>query len=779
MSTPCPDCGAPLVAADSCTSCGLRLRGPLAQRLWWVDQQLAALTAERLSLLARLRSGAVEAPAAAPVAWSAPAPRRETTPHSAQTTLLGLGALLLAAAVLVFAAVTYSHLGAGGRALVLVTLTALAGAGATVLARRSLPDSAEAVGAVALVLAVADAWAVRRAGLASDVGPAAYAAAASGVLAVLAGAWAAVTPLRVTQGATVVLAQGLVVLELQAHHGPAARVSLVLALLAAVDLVAWRLPLPTVSRWTAAGFGGLWAGLAVVASAQSFVDREPSGCAGLLVLAGVAAYLAWERVVLAAAAVPVLAAAAAFVASNPSLTDAQRPLVLSAAALLSLQACALLKDRTEAVLGALAVAAGAVLVEALGVVEAVGGPFTWLSDQAWTFRGRSARDAVAVGAHWDGTIVTVVVVAAAAAAALAAGLLLDRTEDAALPAGLLLGIAGVALPLGLATDYRTAIVVQLVLGVALCGIGARWTGFVPGGLAVLGVATSWSLAQQDTTLVAVAVSAVVVGLLSLRLGSLTGAALLLAGGEVAAVGAAQDLHVEQVGATLLVVMAAAAGLSAVVRDVRRWSAETAATALGLAAVVLAATDPGWLSWALAAWGLAALGVAVQPDRRLVGYAGALLLSASSWVRLADAHVHAPEPYVLPLAVMTLVIGYVRRRTTPGLGSLEAYGAGLSLAFLPSVVASLDDTSSFRALLVLLAACAVVLVGAQRRLRAPLLVGSAAAAVEAVHLVAPYAAALPRWLVLAAAGAALVGVGATYEQRLRDVYRLRERYDSLA
>ena len=271
MSTPCPDCRATLTGAERCESCGLSLRGPDAARLWWVDQQLAALTAERVTLLTRLRQPGV---APAPVSWAAPA--RETTPRSAQNTLLGLGALLLAAAGLVFAAVTYSHLGATGRAVVLVLLTVLAGAGTTELSRRRLPSSAEAVGAVTLALSVVDAWAVRRTGLGSSLDSTTFAAVASGLLAVLAGAWAAVTPLRVTQGSTVVLAQGAVVLGLAGHHGPAARVGLVLALLVGLDAVAHRLPLPTVTRGAAAFFGVLWTLGVVFAARVSYDDADPA-----------------------------------------------------------------------------------------------------------------------------------------------------------------------------------------------------------------------------------------------------------------------------------------------------------------------------------------------------------------------------------------------------------------------------------------------------------------------------------------------------------------------
>ncbi|MFN2540212.1 MAG: SCO7613 C-terminal domain-containing membrane protein [Mycobacteriales bacterium] len=782
MSTPCPDCRAPLTGADRCPRCGLSLLGPDAARLWWVDQQLATLTAERIALLARLRNPLPTPTPATPVpatpvpvgVWSPP---RESSATSAQNTLLGLGALLLAAAGLVFAAVTYSHLGVTGRAVVLVLLTLLAAAGATELSRRTLPASAEAVAAVAVVLSVVDAWAVRRAGLGSSMDAAAYAAVASGLLALLAGLWATGTALRVTQAAAVVLAQGAVVLELAGHHGPAARVATVLALLVAANAGAARLPLPPVVQWTAGAFGALWTSGVLVAAGVSYADAEPAGCIGLLVLAAVAAGLAAQQVQGAALAVPLLVAAAGWVASRPSLTDAQRPLVLAAVALVSLQLAALLKERKEAVLGSLAVAAAAVLVETPGVAEAVAGPLTWLAD-AWSFSGTRARDAVAVGISWDGTVVTVVVLAAAAGAALAAGVVLDRVRDALLPASCLLGLAAVALPLGLATGFRTAIVIQLALAAALCAGSAKIPALGPAGLGVATIATAWSLAQQDTTLAALPVAAVLAGAVAVRWGLLTGAALSLAGAELAAVAVAQDLHTDQVGAVLLLAVAVCVALSFVLRGLHGLGAEVAAALLGTVGLSLCTGDAGWLSWSLTVDGVLALAVAVRPDRRAVGYAGALLLSASSWVRLADANVHAPEPYVLPLAVMTLALGYLRR-SHPGMGSFEAYGAGLALALVPSLLTSLDDPTPFRGLMLLLAAAAVLLVGSQQRLRAPLAIGGSVLAVDAVHLLAPYAAALPRWLVLAAAGALLVGVGATYEQRRRDVQRIRDRFDSFA
>jgi hypothetical protein len=46
-------------------------------------------------------------------------------------------------------------------------------------------------------------------------------------------------------------------------------------------------------------------------------------------------------------------------------------------------------------------------------------------------------------------------------------------------------------------------------------------------------------------------------------------------------------------------------------------------------------------------------------------------------------------------------------------------------------------------------------------------------------IGPYAAALPRWVSIGTVGLLLVVVGATYEQRLRDLRRIQDRFDALA
>jgi hypothetical protein len=301
------------------------------------------------------------------------------------------------------------------------------------------------------------------------------------------------------------------------------------------------------------------------------------------------------------------------------------------------------------------------------------------------------------------------------------------------------------------------------------------------GAALLLLAVAWSLADRTATLVVLPFAAAL--LATVRpvrlLGPATAAAALLAAGELAAVGAAADLARDQVGALLVVAVGALVAGADLRLGARRDGLEAAAALVGLAALSLTSVDRGWLSWTLAGLALVALAGALRPDRRRLAGVGGLLLAASSWVRLADAGVTDPEPYVLPLALVALVLGHLRRRREPGTRSFAAYGPGLSALLLPSLLASYAGSPLWRPLVLAGVALAVVLLGVRDRLQAPLAIGGGVLAADAVLLLAPYAAALPRWLVLGAAGALLVAVGATYERRRRDLVALRERYDALS
>jgi hypothetical protein len=804
----CPSCNALLTGTPTCPSCGLPLTGALAGQLWQVDQQLAGLeaqrnqlTSQREDLLRRLRAGEEPTPvlmrpppsAQGPQTWQRPA--RESKPQSVQNTLLVLGALLLALAGVVFTAVTYRHLGVVGRAAVLLALTGAAAWAPRWLLTRSLSASAEALGAVAVVMAVLDANALRRAGFGDNLDERTYLAVSLAVVAILTASYAAVVPLRITRIATAVIAQLPTLFVLARLEPDAAVVAVALAGQAAVDLtLCGERRLPRDVRWVTGLTAPALVVASLVASVVSIHDGGRAGGAGLTAVALVlvlASTMTEDINLRTAALIPVvpLVGIAGAVLSRTGLTPDQRPLVMVAVALAALPLAALLPAafRPGTIVSATSLSAITLLLDREEIAQALFQPLAWLGDP-WTRTATTARGALSPHTSWSGTVVTLVVLAGAAIAVTTAGLLLERLLVAAPIAGALLVLCAITLPLGLATSYRDALAIQLAVAVALGAAGtvlldrARLVGIavVASGTATALLTAVWSTADQDSTLTVLPIVAVLAAALSVRLpGALTALALLMAGAELAAYGAWRDLSSEQVGGLVLLAVAVCVASSFALRDLHRLGAEGAGAVLAVTSICLAAHDLGWLSWTLATNGLLALAVSVRHDRRYVGIAGGLLLTASSWVRLADAHVHAPEPYVAPLAAVALVLGHLRRRAHPGLDSMAAYGPALTLALVPSLLKAFDDDSPTRGLLLLMVSVAVVLAGAQAHLRAPLSIGGAVVVLDGLQLLAPYASSVPRWLLLAGAGLLLVGLGATYEQRLKDVQRLRARYDALS
>lgn len=100
-----------------------------------------------------------------------------------------------------------------------------------------------------------------------------------------------------------------------------------------------------------------------------------------------------------------------------------------------------------------------------------------------------------------------------------------------------------------------------------------------------------------------------------------------------------------------------------------------------------------------------------------------------------------------------------------------------MTLLPSLATAWSDVEWTRPLLLGAAGLLLTLLGARHRLRAPLVLGGSALALVTLHELAPYLVqvtdALPRWVPPALAGLLLLALGATYEQRLRDVRRVRE------
>ncbi|MFF0486091.1 SCO7613 C-terminal domain-containing membrane protein [Streptomyces sp. NPDC004435] len=802
------------------------MRLPPVEELRLVDVELARLDARRAELLARRAwlLGVVHSPAgraAAPFGGGA-APA-ETSPRGAQNVLLTLGGTLLAIAALAFTLVSWGSMGIAGRSAVLLAVTSAALAAPAVLLRRGLGSTAEAVGALGLVLTVLDAYALHRVALPGTDG-AGYAAVAA---AVLAGVWAGygglLRGLRLPFPAAVAAAQlPLPLGALAAGAGPAV-VAWAAVLTVAADLVGPVRRAGLAVRVTAGASAGVLGAWALLTGAW-FSATDPwtgapllAGCAALCLYAAGAARPAAP----ALAAVAGLAGVAA--AGGPARAALAAEWAVPVYVVCGLAVAALWRPLPavripDGVRAGFGFAGGG--VAALGVVWALppvlGGVLGPADRSAGVWSGAHAEPLLA---GYPATAAAVLLLAALAAGA--TGRLWGRWGGTVLGWALLM-----ALPVVLELSYAAGLAVRLLATGAALALAVRpalaarglperaaapqsaaerpegfwgaswpagavaapvepgalfaWTGLVAGA-ASAGSALLLALDVRAATFVVLGVllglfaAAAVLGAGAVREAA-AGSGVLAAAGLVGAGAAAAGLAPSTAGLALLLVPAGAAALAARFRSA---AVEVTGVAVGVTALALTASRPAVLAAALAAAGLVAAGTALRPERRRAAscVAGALFLGAA-WVRLAVWGVTVPEAYTLPVTVPALVVGLLRRRRDPAVSSWVAYGPGLAATLLPSLAAVWAAPSGARPLLLGAGALVVTLLGARFRLQAPLLLGGTVLALVGLHELAPYAVrlvgALPRWLPPAAAGLLLLAVGATYERRLREARLLRER-----
>lgn len=255
-------------------------------------------------------------------------------------------------------------------------------------------------------------------------------------------------------------------------------------------------------------------------------------------------------------------------------------------------------------------------------------------------------------------------------------------------------------------------------------------------------------------------------------GSAAAVALAEAAGLVAELEPAQRAYgILAVAVTLL---ATAAVLPAATRGPEALTTERLSFAAAGFAVLIGWSALPAVATILAGYG-ALLGLsALRPGRWRLVVGGIGCELAAWWLFLWTENVGLVEAYTVPFALGALVGGVIESRHRPALTSWQAYGLALAAMFLPSlsVIASGDDPP-LRRLGLGLAALAVVTAGAVRRRQAPVVVAGAVLVLLALRELVGLWELLPRWLPLAVAGLILLILGATYEQRRRDVHRLRE------
>jgi hypothetical protein len=809
----------------------------LDHELRQLDARRTQLLARRSWLLGVLRSAKAPAPAwgparataqtpaQAPAVWSAPAPhprRPEATAPGVQNALLVLGGILLTVAAIAFTLVSWGHLGIAGRAAVLGAVTFAALAAPVPLLKRGLRSTAESVAGLGLVLTVLDAYALHEVAL-PEVDGTGYAAAATALLAVL---WAAygrsLGALRLPLPAAMATAQLPLLLWAVAAGAGHHTITAALLVTAAFDtVVALSVSVRSVRVVATLGaYGtGTWGLLA--AGWLSWEATGPSAATRAAALLALAAAIglgaAWRAP--DAQTAPGLASAGGLVTIAAAggvlrsvLPDAWTVpgYLLCGVALLAVRGTWLPESVRRGLLWSSAGVQALSVAWALPLVTVVlVGPVGW-AERVWSGAPSDARDAVTVSTPWPSNTETAPLVLAAVAAVLVLTFRGGPRRSVALSGALGLTWATVlVLPATLELPYAAGLLVPgAITAAALTAAAysrhahpaddepARPTGPPanprpsPITLTTLGLALLTSLHLVALSLASEAATLAVLGGLTALFAAVAvwrkheiravsaAASLAYAAALACATGASLDWQPHHIALLVLVVPASAALLAARLKDATSTlSVEITGAVAALLAIDLAAMQPPVLALVLALCGVIAAGTAIRPDRRQVGYAAAVLFVLATWVRLASWEVGSPEAYTLPVTVPALVVGFVRRRRDPEASSWTAYGPGLSVTLLPSLLAAWGDLDWPRPLLLGSAALLVTLVGARQRLQALLVLGGGTMALVALHELAPYIAqamgAVPRWVPPALAGLLLLALGATYEQRLRDARRVRD------
>jgi len=348
---------------------------------------------------------------------------------------------------------------------------------------------------------------------------------------------------------------------------------------------------------------------------------------------------------------------------------------------------------------------------------------------------------IAAGA--SALVACAVTTGATSLALLGAALVVRRDEDRTVTSGLLALVPGVP-AVGWAALTRTtsiavlAVVVASALAAAIVGKSA-WLRAAHSGIAAAGAITLTSVAMLAAG--SALASAAFAGLL------VSGAVLLF--GSLLRGNTADGLVVEVVGA---------AGM--------------------IGGVLLAADSVTWVAAGLTAMVPILLVASLRRDRTTI-YAAAAGASAlgATWAWLAAADVTVVEAYTLPAAAFALAVGVLAWKDGRGRSWLNL-GPAVALALAPTLVLAIARNDDGRAIAVGIAALVVLVVGARQQLQAPIVLGAVSLVALGVAKIGPQAVRIPRWTMLAIAGALLLWVGTTFERRRDDVQRAARRLADL-
>ena len=734
----------------------------------------------------------------------------------------------MAVSVVVFTAVNWSQLDASVQGLILVALTIAAGVAATAAARRDMPSTGEALGIVAVLLALADVHAFH-VGLAPGADGFLFWAGGFGLVALLAAALGRANAIRSPQIAAGLLGQLPLLCVLQAADAAIWAAQLAVAAQALVVLAAAdHLDGPRWARRVAAG----WA--LVVASILTAGTVLDSMLGDLFTDGPFDAHRAATGACLAAAAV--LALAVAWLRRGSEHVRLLGTTVATALGLGGVWFATVDAVGSETAVGIVALAGALVLfgsrrlpgswgdgpavmaglIGSVAVLPLLGAMASMLVAASNVSTAAWARSGSTVAAHLQladahdygalGLALQLVALAIGAAALVRRGSGTALATSAAVLALAALVVSPLLAPLSIAATAGVALAAAVLGAVVAVAVGGRSPVFrVAAAFAALAWcwALPWSLATPGLTFATLSTGiagALVVAAVARRDGVtavavsgavwVAGATPLLAGlvawdqgvGDAMAwaVASVAAAVVSVVGVTLLDPKGTAAEPSRRLREAVELTSLVAYLAALVGAVCLADADAA--SVALAG-GVLGFGLhAVRPGRLLCGSVAAVQLLALVWLRLGRADVALVEAYTLPLAVALLAAGLIGARLDRGEGgdpgSWITYGPALVVGLAPTTWLAFTQPGTIRPLVGLVAGALVLVAGALWGKRAFVDVGTATVVALGLRQLVPVVGEIPNWATIGATGILLLAVGATFEQRRRDVRAVLRRYSAL-
>lgn len=794
----CPSCTGPIAGESQCPQCLFDLSSPASLRLWQTLLQADSLLNE-----ARRESSAAiaqKSPLGTPPPLPVPGPRSMAGPAaparrwSTGSIILGLGALCLLVAAVVFITVSWDVLGPTGRTLVLLVITTAMAFAAAWSTRARLRASSEALWAVFFGLFGIDFFAARAYGiLGLDSFSDEQSALVFGILAAILGGAVALSSRKTLTVMVPSIASGLAVWT--ASFALAATLDWPffwrgfagLALAAVSTGIARRLSL-TVIAWIAGAatlaFYVIAVGGAIdeLVSSPHLVDLVGHGHGiPMIVMIAVTAAggLASASLTLVAAMLVTLGAGSLVFAPSEVASQHEGGF-LAAALLVIVLSFALIRGTNDWVRGARIATAAifvALAIASLGwfgtAYDAVGRSNGGDTGNSWTVR--LANINALPGPGW----LAIVAIGALAAAAFA-GLRWPEFRAYAKPMALLPpNVAGVGVAIGVIA-YEPPVLLAALVVLAL-GIGTlvlvrsgheAWLGVA---IVMIVVPTGMTLVSQSVTLVvwlAVAATLAVIARFFApvwaRQVSAFGSAVLVIGAvalgaDLASLG---DLPV-RILAVLASLLALALASFLFREFVGRREIEVAAglgIALGVMSGVEMTLGAQALVFTVAGVPLVVLGLFVH-DREWLRFVGSAALGVAWVMRLLASDIDTIEAYTAPFAVALIGAGFLSMRGNSQLRTAIALTPGLTLALLPSIPQALGDPTGLRALLLGLGGLTALGLGIWRQWQMPFVFGSVVVTLLVLWNVGPLANGLPRWILIAAAGVILIGSGITWENRV--------------